>query len=397
MAMWITSNYIKGVNEIIKEESFTYIEEIVLQNSKKINLKIHADLSMLEAMAVTFETLEPEEYEKTLKAFNENPKFDSFQRFGMIQANGYGLNDIDFSDRKYFKLAMQGVSSISDILLSRVENINVNVYATPIRKDGEILGVLTGTVVIDRYKDILFSKVLDKKTESFIFKDNGSIIACSKHNGAGNHNNNIFDEIKVIKNSTEFRKIGEKVKNEGKIRLSFIAEDGLENYFNIHYLGVNDWYLGIIIPSKVVEQKLQNTIKSNSQVAEISIFILILSSLYIIYIQKKSENMLVKLAYYDELTGYPNKNFFVSKGNLLISEYKNNYAYVILNIRQFKIVNDKYGYKKGNELLKHISNILASEIESNEICSRFVADNFHMILIYANNEELEDRIERMNE
>lgn len=397
MLSWGIVAYLNDINKVAKEESFTYIEEIVSQSANNINVKINGDLMMLESMAITFGKLEDGAYEETLKDFNENPQFDAFQRFGIINTDGEGFNQTDLSYRGYFKLAMKGTSNISDTVFSRIENLNVNVYATPIWKNNEIVGVLTGTIIIDTYKDILFSKVLDKKTESFIFKNDGSIIMCSKHSGRGYHKNNIFDETKVMKDEEHYRKIAALVRVQNGLELPYIAPNGSKNYLNIHNLGINDWYLGVVIPQEVIDQKLEKTIRTNVYSGAISIFILTALLLYIIYIHKKSKAALVGLAYYDELTKCPNKNFFINKGSILVKEATSKYAYVVLNIRQFKIINDKYGYKNGDKLLKYISNVLALEIRPDEIFSRFSADNFHILLKYEQDDMLKARIEKINE
>lgn len=375
--------YFKDTNNLLKKDSLVYINEITEQNAINIKKFVEDDMIMLEAVAMTLSEVEVSQYEDVLYDFNENPKFKSFNRFGIINKSGIGKNGLDLSDREYFKTAVSGKSNLSKLLFSRIENKWVQVYAIPILKKDNIIGVLTATIDVERFKNKIFTNVLDNDIECIIFTKKGDIVLSSNTSNLNYKPTNIYKENKF-----------EMVDSE----LAFLKLEGEEKYINIHSVGINDWYLGTIIPYDLIEKKLKNTFRSNIYSSLLFIFILFSLILYILFIQLKSKQKLSELAYFDELTGFPNKNLFVSKAQSVIenSELKN--AYVILDVKQFKLINDKYGYVKGNEVLKHISNTLKMEFESEneEIFSRFTADNFHILLNYIDIRDIELRIKKLS-
>lgn len=101
---------------------------------------------------------------------------------------------------------------------------------------------------------------------------------------------------------------------------------------------------------------------------------------------------LERLAYYDELTGIPNKNLFNLTAKNLIQKGQGQYAYVIFDINKFKMINDIFGYVYGDLLLKHIANIISEEITEEETAARFSGDIFHSLCRFTSRTQLETRL-----
>lgn len=379
ICFWI---YFRDVNTLIRQDSFVYIDELAMQNSQNIENIIESDITMLEAVAMTLSEVDESQYDSILNDFNKNPKFKLFNRFGIISNRGITEDQVDLSDRKYFKMAMAGIGNLSEPIYSRIDGKKVQVYAIPIIKRDDILGVLTATITVDTYQNILFTKILGDETESFILDKDGNIMISTANNKGEVLINNIFSKNRAtIQSGTGMLVIDE---SEGKY------------YINIQKLHLNDWYVGVLVPHNLIEQKLKNTVLYNTYSSIIAIILLCSLSLYIIYIQRRSKRKLIIMAYFDEVTGYPNKNLFISKAESILLEKDNTKAYVILDIKQFKLINDKYGYKRGNELLIYISKVIYEKIDKEEIFSRFSADKFHMLIGYKDNDDLEKMLEEIS-
>lgn len=105
------------------------------------------------------------------------------------------------------------------------------------------------------------------------------------------------------------------------------------------------------------------------------------------------QNNLVQVAYYDALTGLANKNLFEKTAREFIDcKATNKYAYVLLDINKFKLINDIFGVEQGDALLGHIAEALSKEAKDKEICARFNADMFHCFFLYTSKDALEERI-----
>lgn len=90
----------------------------------------------------------------------------------------------------------------------------------------------------------------------------------------------------------------------------------------------------------------------------------------------------------DSLTGIYNKEFFYLKcTNLFKNFLTKNFTIVFADIEKFKFVNDIYGSKAGDELLKYTAKIIEEVISEYGICGRSEADHFLMCVTEIKNIE----------
>lgn len=111
---------------------------------------------------------------------------------------------------------------------------------------------------------------------------------------------------------------------------------------------------------------------------------------------KRLQEELSQLAYYDNLTGIPNKNLFKYTVQKLVAKSEAQYAYVVLDINKFTLINDVFGYAYGDSLLKYISKILLEEFEEEEVVTRDSGDEFHIFCHFTSRHTLEARLEKLD-
>ncbi|MBI9106991.1 MAG: diguanylate cyclase [Spirochaetales bacterium] len=73
----------------------------------------------------------------------------------------------DRSDRDYFKTAITGKSTFSDVIISRSTNIPITVYASPIYRDGKIDGVIGASIDLSYLSEL--SATLRSSSDSYGF------------------------------------------------------------------------------------------------------------------------------------------------------------------------------------------------------------------------------------
>ena len=94
---------------------------------------------------------------------------------------------------------------------------------------------------------------------------------------------------------------------------------------------------------------------------------------------KLHQKKINQLAYYDNLTKLPNREYFYSKFEYFHSlavEQKKFGAIIYLDLDRFKILNDSLGHQAGDELLKMVANRIRSVSSKNSFCARLGGDEF---------------------
>lgn len=99
-----------------------------------------------------------------------------------------------------------------------------------------------------------------------------------------------------------------------------------------------------------------------------------------------------KLAYYDALTGLPNRRYFEEELIKRVEEHKNlrkPLAVMFIDMDRFKQINDTYGHDVGDELLKYVATKMLKVIGDLGFCARLAGDEFVALLFdFESKEEL---------
>ncbi|CAH1227239.1 hypothetical protein PAECIP111891_06104 [Paenibacillus allorhizoplanae] len=102
----------------------------------------------------------------------------------------------------------------------------------------------------------------------------------------------------------------------------------------------------------------------------------------------------VRMAYYDELTGLPNRRFLGERLKQVLERAKEThtlFSVFFMDLDGFKQVNDTLGHEMGDRLLQEIAGVLQGCVGSDGICARWAGDEF--IVLVENMESKEKLIE----
>ncbi|MFC0238957.1 putative bifunctional diguanylate cyclase/phosphodiesterase [Rhodopseudomonas telluris] len=109
---------------------------------------------------------------------------------------------------------------------------------------------------------------------------------------------------------------------------------------------------------------------------------LLLSTSLDITEQKAAEDQLFRRAYFDELTGLPNRSVIERRADVLLRRDgpDSRFALAFLDIDNFKHINDYYGHAVGDALLVGVAKRLGMELRDTDMLSRISGDEFLLLL-----------------
>ncbi len=99
--------------------------------------------------------------------------------------------------------------------------------------------------------------------------------------------------------------------------------------------------------------------------------------------RKSMEQQIERLAFYDLLTGLPNRTYFLDQLNLAISRAARSKQYsacLFLDLDNFKSVNDTHGHDYGDMLLIEVATRIKSNLRSTDLVGRFGGDEFIIVM-----------------
>lgn len=92
---------------------------------------------------------------------------------------------------------------------------------------------------------------------------------------------------------------------------------------------------------------------------------------------------LIRLALEDELTGLKNRRAVMQMANAEISRFTRTgkpFAVVLCDLDKFKSVNDTYGHKVGDLVLKHYAKLMTNSLRGYDVIGRFGGEEFVIML-----------------
>ena len=382
-------------SNVIRNQMFDYRDEIAQQNQTIILNRLNDKLDKLSTLAEEFSQ---EKYDITkMLEYTENlSSLLGFREIGIAMTDGNiytNTGDVyDISNRDYFKHSINGEKYISGTLEDMGDGAQINVFCVPIwTKDNEIKAALGGTVLSKEFADSFQTPILQNGSYSYIIDGQGNIISEKIIQDFGA--TNLFDALaKYPGNEQAIKEIQTALENQTKTVV--YGNIVTYRYATLTPIDMNDWVLVTSVPEGVVKEKIADVARA---VHFINIAIILASTIILLIIiskQRKTEQYLKTIAYIDPLTGLYNRSYF--RNYLFIhnkSAANKKAALVIFNIGKFKVINDIYGEKQGDELLKSFAAVLKNSIICDkEMVMREVADEFAALYFYTTNEELEDRV-----
>ena len=176
-----------------------------------------------------------------------------------------------------------------------------------------------------------------------------------------------------------------------------VTIDGEQVYENFVHVMSGNRRLGVLA-LRYSLQETNDIILSVFLVAAIPLGFIYLILSYFIFTKIKNDRKLLSLAYQDPVTGLNNRTLLKEMLPKVIVKNKNrNQALILINCRNFKFINQSFGFDVGDSILSEIGNRLRQVNISSEIF-RFTSDRFVIYITdYESKTNLIEKLSKVNE
>ncbi len=381
-------------------------EQVVNQASLLCN-KMDNSFSVLNGLVATYTREDIDVLDDMKKKLQQNAEKTDFVTLSFIYPDGHLYRsdgrDLDVSDRWYFKECMQGEKLVALLKNPEMDDASKIGMGVPVRLEGEVVGVLLGTYDMETFRELFEECISGVSDLSYICTSDGKYIIGTRHAvevmeayQPGFEENGSF--FAVIENSFFSKSSEEVVKDRmknmqgGQAAYTYYSEKRYTNYVPV---GINDWFIISVLPEEQIHAEAMQAV-SNSYVTLAVVMIAIITIILLLAYrehkqalreQEKAREIQYRLDH-DDLTGVLCEKVFmrrVEEQLPLVLPDEN--CLIYLDVYKFKLINEMFGYEKGNELLCLIADELHQLARRyHGLCGRISGDKF--ILFMPHKEEV---------
>ena len=368
-----------------------------------MNYHLKGELQILSSIGESLEGLPRVENRNGLMLYMARQKIrGGFENMGFQFPDG----EADFSDGSVQKdfLSKEEISSaynnkyfISGAAEDKPGRSSRLLGAVPVIRGGGGAGVLFATDLITSCEHIIRSELPFEYTSWFVAAQDGKIIM-KYLNGAYDPSVNILPGIKAEGVSCPAEMEDDIA--HAKAGSALCALPGGKYFVSYVPLDYNNWYLLAARPAGLAASGLQRQLIAALLLSGLIIIVLGMLLLFVMHAYKQHSRELYRAGFVDPLTGIGNGVYFRSNFPASAAAFRQKgtpFAVVSINIRRFKSINDIYGYKEGDKILKASANAMKEELREHELVCRLTGDRFVLLMSCADRAEFTPRIEKIME
>lgn len=249
--------YVNHLTNALEKETLLALQEFALQDAKHVEVQVKEDLDLLSSIATALSVF-PESLEQNMLPLLKAEKAQNyFKNMEFVTTEGLAQLDdgtvSDLSKEHYFKQAMKGIPNISQRVVDFTDAAHILVEAVPVKRDGEVVGVLMGTRNTAEFGKMLEMQSFNGEGYSLLVDANGDKVVESFHKNAVSGLYNIFDMPDDPDHALRHQVLKDfSARRSGTVR--YVSQKRGVLYVSYQSLGINNWYIISVVPEEFITQ-----------------------------------------------------------------------------------------------------------------------------------------------
>ncbi|WP_342756984.1 GGDEF domain-containing protein [Kineothrix sedimenti] len=388
--------YVNILEKELNDEIIGVLKETSEQSVVILNKEVEGEFILLEEVSDRLSVRNGFNPEEAVAELEKVAKRYSVKRMGIIMPDGQAYTtdkkNLNLGDREFFMDSLRGKRGISGRLQDKDNGEDIVVFSMPIYEDGSVCAVVFTTHRIAEIQNLFTVSIFDGKGYSYIIEENGDIVMNTTNSTGFKGYDNIYEALGAASgsNAEAVDEMHADLENQERGYIRF--HNKIDKYMYYSPLQIKNWYVLNVVPSGVMDSTRDFIMLLTYALCGVLGAIFASFILYIIKTEQKKKKELSNILYVDNVTGGYSFARFSAEAKKRLKEADTNTAYIVMDVDQFKIINELFGYEEGNETLRYIWQMCRRYSKENEIYARRIADKFVALWYFDSREELDGRI-----
>lgn len=284
--------------------------------------------------------------------------------------------------RSYFTIAIDGNRTVSDPLSSAVDDRGIVVLAVPAKSgDGTVTGVIGGVYDIDALSKFLFSGLYNGSGDPLLITSDGTLVSTTSSALLAS-SENFFDycaSMELLGGAAP-----DQVRQDfasGAGGYFFARKDTQVQYMVYQSAGLdNGWMMCYTVSGQEASADYDFIFQDVLCLGVAVLLGILLLLLFFFHHTLRERRRLLRQAQTDPLTGLHNRASTRECVNSWLATPRRQGALLMLDLDNFKEINDVWGHQAGDAILIRTAELLRNHFRQSDIIGRIGGDEFMILM-----------------
>lgn len=403
----LSSMMIQQSKSLIMNETQRYLSELSKQTSSRVDQNIAKNIAQLrEVSANLSEIATTDAVGQTI--IDSVLKENDFSWIGYVDMNGllHVKNHKTVSVTK-LEIVLDALhkqkSGVSKQLETLYDETGI-LYAVPFYVQGHIKGAMVAWSNTENLQLLSDTDTFNGVGFSYIISQDGDFIMHSSNPYAVFLKNDFYKSIQDvadIDSGSSLSKMKSDIHNRKSGTIHYMVHQdvrGEPEERTLYYTPLQEGslYLLSIAPSMIYAKNIQDYTNFSVMINVFIFLVFGILILYILFTNTKFNKEIYRVAYVDPVTNGFTAPRFEKEMQGILDNFQP-FAFVSVDIRKFKLINDSFGSRDGDRVLQYVHDCLQSYLKEGEFLARISSDTYNLVLFTTDMAEIRERLEAMTD